>query len=313
MRNLSIRFFTCLVVLGIVSTLMVMPLAAKEADENSTDEDETEFAEAAAAGEGPSAEEVAKQLSNPNTSLAMLNFNFDYVDYDGFLPGADGAEALRLSFQPSFPYPLGDGKNFFLRPLIPLMYNQPVPVVGDQSIGPQSPIIQSSGLELGDISFDAAIGKSYSNGMILVGGVVATLPTATSDQVGLDQYLLGPELLVAKVGSWGALGLLLTHQWDIAGEDSFDTSITGGQYFYTINLKNAWQIQGSPAFSYNHEAEDGQEWTLPLAVGLTKTTILNGKPWKFGVQYWHYVKKPDALGPDFQIRFTVTPVVPLPW
>lgn len=313
MRILSIRFVSFLVVLGIASTLMVMPLAAKEADENSTAEDETEFAEAAAADEGPSAEEVAKQLSNPNTSLAMLNFNFDYVDYDGFLPGADGAEAWRLSFQPSFPYPLGDGKNFFLRPLIPVMYNQPVPVVGDQSIGPQSPIIIGSDLELGDISFDAAIGKSYSNGMILVGGVVATLPTATSDQVGLDQYLFGPEVLVAKVGSWGALGLLLTHQWDVAGEDSFDTSITGGQYFYTINLKNAWQIQGSPAFSYNHEAEDGQEWTLPLAVGLTKTTILNGTPWKFGVQYWHYLKKPDALGPDFQIRFTVTPVVPLPW
>ena len=313
MSNLSKRFMTLLAVLGMAFALMVTPVMAQETDENSTDENAAESSETAAAGEEPSAEEVARQLANPNTSLAMLNFNFDYVDYDGFLPGADGAEAWRLSFQPSFPYPLGDGKNFFLRPLIPVMYDQPVPVVGDQSIGPQTPFVTGSGLELGDISFDAAIGKSYSNGMILVGGMVATLPTATSDLVGLDQYLLGPEVLVAKVGAWGALGLLLTHQWDIAGEDSFDTSITGGQYFYTINLKNAWQIQGSPAFSYNHEAEDGQQWTLPMAVGLTKTTILNGKPWKFGVQYWHYLKKPDALGPDFQIRFTVTPVVPLPW
>lgn len=299
--------------LALLAMQITFSAMAQEAEDVVSEDDSGETQAESSSEDGPSAEEVAKQLSNPNTALAMLNFNFDYVDYDGFLPGAKDAGAFRLSFQPSFPYPLGDGKNFFLRPLIPLMYDQPVPVVGDQSIGPQSPFITGSGLELGDISFDAAIGKSFSNGMILVGGVVATLPTATSDKVGLDQYLFGPEVLVAKVASWGALGLLLTHQWDVAGEDSFDTSVTGGQYFYTINLKNAWQIQGSPAFSYNHEAEDGQEWTLPFAIGLTKTTILNGKPWKFGVQYWHYLKQPDALGPDFQIRFTVTPVVPLPW
>ena len=40
----------------------------------------------------------------------------------------------------------------------------------------------------------------------------------------LDQYLLGPELFMTKIGSWGAAGLLVTHQWDVAGEDSFDTS-----------------------------------------------------------------------------------------
>ena len=36
-----------------------------------------------------------------------------------------------------------------------------------------------------------------------------------------------------------ALRLLL---WDIAGDDDFDTSITGGQYSYAFNLKNGWQI-----------------------------------------------------------------------
>ncbi len=260
-----------------------------------------------------SAEEVAAQLANPNTSLASLTFILDYVGYDGFLPGADGAEAWRLSFQPSFPYPLGEGTNFFLRPLIPVFLDQPVPVVGDQAIPRGNPVITGSGTELGDIGFDAAIGKTFSGGLIAVGGIVATLPTATSDAVGLDQYLLGPEVLVAKITPKFTLGLLLTHQWDIAGEDSFDTSITGGQYFYTVNLKDGWQIQGTPTFSYNHEAADGQELTFPLAIGVSKTMILGGRPWKFGLQYWHYVESPDALGPEFQVRFQVTPVVPLPW
>ena len=109
------------------------------------------------------------------------------------------------------------------------------------------------------------------------------------------------------------MGVLLTHQWDIAGEDSFNTSITGGQYFFTYNLKNAWQVQMMPTFSYNHEAASGDELTFPLGVGFAKTVVFGKTPVKFNLQYWHYVEAPDAFGPDWQVRFNITPVVPLPW
>ena len=58
-----------------------------------------------------------------------------------------------------------------------------------------------------------------------------TMREATNDLLGLDQWLLGPEAAVAMVRPWGVLGVLVSHQWDVAGEDDFDTSITGGQYF----------------------------------------------------------------------------------
>jgi hypothetical protein len=32
---------------------------------------------------------------------------------------------------------------------------------------------------------------------------------------------------------------VVTHQWDVGGDDDFDTSITGGQYFFTYNLEDA--------------------------------------------------------------------------
>ena len=34
-----------------------------------------------------------------------------------------------------------------------------------------------------------------------------------------------------------------------------------------------WQTNGAPTFSYNHEATSGNQWTIPLAVGVTKTTL----------------------------------------
>lgn len=272
-----------------------------------------------------SAAEVAKELANPNTTLGSLNFPIDYVSYKGDLPGAESQESWRIGFQPILPYKLGEGLNLYVRPYIPILYDQPIPVLGATNVGPTPGddfgVSSASGFgfvdsdtELGDISFDVAIGKTLPSKTIVLGGMVGTLDTATDDAVGLGQTLLGPEAMVAQVTDWGVLGLLLSHQWDVAGEDDFDTSVTGGQYFYTINLKDGWQIQGSPTFSYNHEAASGEEkWTLPIGGGIAKTTLFGKTPWKFSLQYWHFVKQADSIGPDFQIRFTLGPVVPLPW
>lgn len=177
----------------------------------------------------------------------------------------------------------------------------------------QSGGFDSKGTDLGDISFDASLTKTLPDGIVLVGGLVGTLSTATDDDLGLDQWLLGPEAAIAVVRKWGVAGVLVTHQWDVAGEDDFSTSITGGQYFYTYNLGDGWQITGSPTFSYNHKVDSENAFTFPLATGLAKTTIINGRPWKFSLQVWHYIESPDQFGPDDQIRFTVSPVVKLPW
>lgn len=255
----------------------------------------------------PSASEIAAELANPNTSLGTMNMNFDYLAYDGDLPDADDQSALRFSFQPSLPYPLGPDTNLYVRPLFPVIIDQDVPSADGG--------YDSEGVDLGDISFDALIARNFKQlgNVVLGAGVVGTFPTATDDSLGLDQWLLGPEAVVGVVRPWGVIALLVTHQWDVAGEDDFDTSVTGGQYFYAFNLSDGWQINGSPTFSYNHEADSDDAWTFPLGIGVSKTNIINGRPWKFGVQYWHYVESPDTFGPDWQIRLSITPVVALPW
>ncbi len=253
----------------------------------------------------PSAAEFAAALSDPNTNLGSMNFQFDYIEFEGDIPGAGSANATRVLFQPSLPYKLTETTNLFIRPAVPVIFSQDVP----SSRGG----FDSEGVELGDISTDASLARTLPGGFVVLGGLAATFPTATDDSLGLDQWLLGPEAALAMVRPWGVLGVLVSHQWDVAGEDDYDTSITGGQYFYAFNLGEGWQINGSPTFAYNHEAASDDKWTFPLAVGASKTTIIGGRPWKFGVQYWHYVETPDTFGPDFQIRFSISPVVQLPW
>lgn len=253
----------------------------------------------------PSAAEIAAALSNPNTNMGSMNFQFDYVAYDGDIPGAGSAEAWRMLWQPSLPYAISESTNLFMRPAIPVTFSQDVP----QPDGGFS----SRGVDLGDIGFDASLARTLPGGIVLLGGIAGTLPTATDDDLGLDQWLLGPEAAVALVRPWGVAGVLVSHQWDVAGEDAYDTSITSGQYFYAFNLADGWQINSSPTFSYNHEASSGNRWSFPLGIGASRTMILGGRPWKFGLQYWHYIESPDAFGPDYQLRFSVSPVVELPW
>lgn len=299
-RKLQLPAFMSVVSTAVALLGMPQYLAAQDNDEDP----------------GTSADDIAKALANPNATLGFMTLTFDTIAYKGDIPGAGDEQAWKIGFQPSLPYPISDSVNLFVRPLIPVLIDQPFPIIDDQPVTPADVSalnFDSQGIELGDISFDAALGKTLSNGTVLFGGLVATLPTATDDAVGLDQYLLGPEFYIGKVADWGAVGVLLTHQWDIAGEDSFDTSVTGGQYFFTYNLKNAWQIQMTPTFSYNHEAEDGNEFSFPIGVGISKTIVWNKTPLKFNLQYWDYVESPDAFGNDWQIRLNITPVVPLPW
>ena len=254
----------------------------------------------------PSATEIAAQLSNPNTNLGTMNMVFDYVAYDGDLPGADNQSAFRGTFQPSLPYALTPKTNLFVRPAVPIIFKQDLPNSNGE--------FDSKGVELGDISFDTMVVSTFKSiGLVFGGGVVGTFPTATDDALGRDQWLLGPEILTAVVRKWGMVGALVTHQWDVAGEDDFDTSITGGQYFYAFNLKDGWQVNAAPVWSYNHEASSGNKWTVPVGIGASKTLMIKGGPWKFGLQYWHYVKSPDLYGPDWQVRVIVSPVVKLPW
>jgi len=251
-----------------------------------------------------SAADVAAELANPNTSLGVLGFPIDFVRFGGDLPDAGDQNGFKISFQPSLPVSLGAGLNFFARPLVPVFLSQPVP----------GPTGFESRAGLGDIGFDIGVGKTLAGGLIAVGGIVGSLPTATSDALGTDQFLLGPEALVGWVQKWGAIGALVTQSWRVTGGDASEpASITGGQYFYTFILANAWQISAQPTWSYNHKAADGNKLAFPVGIGVSKTVLAGTTPWKLSLQYWYYVAAPQQFGPRHQLRFQVAAVVPLPW
>jgi hypothetical protein len=268
-----------------------------------------------------SADDLAKQLANPNATLGVLFNQIDYVRYSGDVPDS-GQNGFVYNFQPSLPIPLSSGVNLFVRPLIPVYLSQPV--LGADGF--------SSKGGLGNISADVAIGKTWPSKWLTMVGVFGSFPTASNKALRSNFTTLGPEIVIGRATNFGFLALMVNHGWSVGGsnadqqgfdiQDAFVTStagiprrssVTAGQYFYTINLQNGWQISGTPTFAYNHEGEKGNRFTFPLGTGVIKVTKFGKLPVKLALQYWYYVASPDAFGPQHQIRLQIAPVIPLPW
>ena len=57
------------------------------------------------------------------------------------------------------------------------------------------------------------MGQKFDSGLIVLGGLVGTLPWASDNHVSANQYRLGAESLVGYLQPWGFLGTLVSHQW----------------------------------------------------------------------------------------------------
>jgi hypothetical protein len=250
-----------------------------------------------------SADEIARELANPNNSLASLTFKGQYRWYEGSLPGAGNQDNMTLLFQPVFPFTLKDtasgGKaNLFVRPGIPLVIDQPVfnPATGTFS--------KETGL--GDIGFDIGYGVTEPNGFLWAYGMVGTLPTATSSEIGGGQLRLGPELLFAKFEKWGLYGIFPSHQWDVAGWKDRSFSNSQVQLFLVSLPGGGWSVGTTPILNYDWNSN---QWTIPLNLTVSKTVQIGNTPWKLAAEINYYVEKPDAFGAKWMIGFNVTPVV----
>jgi len=255
---------------------------------------------------GKSADEIAKELANPNNAIAKLTFKNQYRWYTGDLPGADDQDNYTLLFQPVFPFSLGEtgsgGKSvLFVRPAIPLLVEQPTPSLSKFGIN------WDGVTALGDIGMDLAYGVTEKSGFLWALGGVFTFPSATDSRVAGGQWRAGPEAVIAKISKAGIIGMFPSHQWDFAGwKDDRHYSTTSCQFFLTATPGGGWAVGTQPTLTYDWESE---EWTIPLHLTVSRTVILGSRPLKLELELNYYIKQPDAFGPQWMVSFNITPIV----
>ncbi len=241
------------------------------------------------------ADEIAKELANPNTPLATLNFKFQFREFEGDLPGANDQTGTTILFQPSLPFPLENGDLVLFRPAIPVIADQPV--------------VNGVGFEgesgIGDIAFDLAYAPKNDSGLLIAYGLIASLPTASND-LGSGRYTLGPEYLIGKVTSSYVIGAFPNHQWDIGGSGDKSINLTSIQLFGTIIPGGGWNYGTSPIIAYDWETDQA---TVPINFNFGKTVILGSTPLKLSMELNYYLEQADTFGPEWMIGFNISPVV----
>ncbi|MBW2503572.1 MAG: hypothetical protein JRE16_03280 [Deltaproteobacteria bacterium] len=255
---------------------------------------------------------IGAKLADPLGELWSINFNLELLKtYDGDINKGDPKLGSDTIFQPVMAIPLaGEGESEFrliTRPIIPLIFSQPVPTGFDE-------FDHKTGIGDMQLPLVFSVPNKYAGNWILGAGPVGMFPTATEDELGKDQWAAGTAVALGyKTKKWTGV-LFHNHFWKIgeSGQDENTPDINQGSLLYQFiyNLPDAWQVGTNPTITYDIQASSGNKWNVPVGLFVGKTTKIGKVPVniKAGVEY--SVVSQEDFGKLFAFRLQVTPVIP---
>ncbi len=235
------------------------------------------------------AEALAKQAQNPVADMVSLPVQFNWTTGGGL----DEETQQITNIQPVLPLGITDDWLLISRTIVPLV-NLP---------GPGGERIKG----VADIQEQIFLTPKKAKGVVWGVGPVFSFPTSTNAATETGQFGLGPSVVLLKIGRQWVYGLVANQLWRIAGSTETDAINTFFvQPFINYNLKRGWAISTAPAITANWDAASGQQWTVPLGLGVSKVTRVGKQPMNVILQYYHNVERPDAAGADLvRMQFTL--------
>jgi len=236
--------------------------------------------------------DIEKAAQNPIASMYVLPIQ----NNTQFGVGPFNRTQNVTNVQPVIPIGLGKKVNLIVRTIIPLI-NQPVGE-NDSKFG------------LGDIALSLFFTARKPGKLIWGVGPAIGLATATDQVLGTEKWSAGPAIiLLIQPGGW-TFGLVAQNTWSFAGhKDRAEVNQFFTNPFIVRQIKKGWYVNSAPIITANWNAESGQEWLVPLGVGLGKIFRIGKLPTNVQVGYYNYVVKPDN-GPDWQLRAQVNFMFP---
>ncbi len=276
-------------------------------------------------------EALSKQMDNPLGNLWILWMQNDTITIKGFpLRGTQTINATLI--QPIMPVPLTKDWLWVNRPVLSLI-SAPVPSLNPPGFGefpgllPSGPSFEAlrsrvstdRKFEFGDMIYLGMLAPQdlpkVGDGQLIWGfGPTFIFPTATHDFLGSGKYSAGPGGIVMYLGQQWKFGGL-AQQWVSFAGDSDRPSVSKANIQPIIyrDLPNLWQVGMSPNILVNWEASGGNKLTLPLGLGVNKTTLMFGKlPVRVEANVYYAAVHPDDVGQRWTFRFVFIPIVPNP-
>ncbi len=76
-----------------------------------------------------------------------------------------------------------------------------------------------------------------------------------------------------------------------------------------MDWEGGWRCAAGPTIVADGEANSANTWSVPLGIGISKTTKFGNIPWKFTLETRYYVEQSDSFGHEFLLKFESTPVI----
>lgn len=169
--------------------------------------------------------QVGNKLANPLSDLWALSASFNAPQFfDGDLNTGGPEVGGLMVFQPVMPIPLhGEGEDqwrMITRPVIPLIFSTPVPTGLNQ-------FSHKGGI--GDIQLPFLLAPSdrISGHFILGAGPIFQFPSATSDDLGQNQWAMGPAVVVGYKTEKATFGVFPNYFWKIGSAGQSATFPSG--------------------------------------------------------------------------------------
>lgn len=237
--------------------------------------------------------ELAKQASNPVSSLISLPFQWNYDRGLGF--SGDG-EHRYLRFQPVLPISLNDNWNLVTRAII--TYNEYTDVTG--------PGKKQSGFGDTALSFFLSPNDT-AGGWIWGAGPVISIPSY-DDTFSSDQWGAGiTGVALRQMNGW-SIGGLASQTWGINppdGEDAFSALYL--QPFVSYSTPTAWTLGMNSEATYNWNTED---WSFPVNLTVSKIVRFGNQPVQFQAGVRHWFDNPDFAAQDTGFRLQASFLFP---
>lgn len=224
---------------------------------------------------------ASEQATDPSAILTQMGFFY----WTTITDDKDG-DAATFLFQPVLPL----SKSNLLRPALPFVSSpEPGRVAG-----------------IGDLFLLDAFNIQASYGTYGV-GPVATLPTASSAELGTGKYSLGADFyFIYKLIPKNILGILLYYQGSVAGDDErADVSTLTFQPIWVMHF--GWGYIGWTDLTATVDFENDGRLTFPFGVRFG-TVFKNKKPWNMSITpYYTYQEGRDD---DYGFKIGATLILP---
>ena len=248
------------------------------------------------------AAEMARKLQDPLANIRAIFSDNDLL----FKTGQDDF-SFSSSIQPVFAWSFDDaGFNFIARGLFPIMGL--APEAQRPIIGPPLPSGESDTWGLGDITTQFFFSPKTEGAWKWGGGPMVSWRTRTDSKLAGAGWGAGPVLIL--VGGAGDFGFAFIggQMWGFDG--NFSTAMFQPMIFYNVPTVPGLAISYNNQWAYNWQATSGNEFTLPLGLGVSKTFAFpSGNALDLGVGPYFNAVRPEGAA-SFILRFNVAWVFP---